>query len=233
MGNGGHLDMGGLAQNGAHLAGKAGHGEAVRAVGGDLAVDHSVGEAQVVAGRHADGGVLGKHHDAVVLRANAQLAGGAVHAAGLHAAQLALLDLEVAGKHRAFHGHDDMLVSRHVGGAADDLQRHGIALVVHIVGPHVHHGDLHMVGVGMRHAGEDVAGDHVVQRGAGMLDGLYLGTRADKLSHQIRDLLGQVHHSGEPLIRNAHGCIAFLGSRSWKGPLELAQEAHVASHEHA
>jgi len=55
--DGRQLDVRVLAEAGGGLDGHAGHGEAVGAVGRDLAVNHGVGEALVVGEGHAHGGV--------------------------------------------------------------------------------------------------------------------------------------------------------------------------------
>ena len=77
---------------------------------------------------HAHGRVLGQDHDARVVAAQAELALGAVHAARHHAAQLALLDLDPAGELRPDEGDDDVVAGVEVLGAADDLQRLGVAV---------------------------------------------------------------------------------------------------------
>ena len=196
----GQLDVGVLVEDGRDLHRHAGHGEAVGAVGRDLAVDHGVGHAEVVGEVHAHRRVLGQDHDALVVRAQAQLAGRAVHAAGLDAAQLALLDLEVAGQHRADHGAHDVVALVEVLGAADNLQRHGVAVRVHVLVAHADLAEPHVVGVGVGLLAHDLGRDHVLQVGADLLHRLDLGAGAGELRHELGGVLGHVHHGLEPLV---------------------------------
>ena len=53
----------------AHLASKAGDGEAIGAVRSDLQVEHSVGETGVLGERDAHRGIFGQDHDAVMVAA--------------------------------------------------------------------------------------------------------------------------------------------------------------------
>ena len=198
--DGGELDVRVLVEDGAHLGGHAHVGQAVGAVGRDLAVEHGVRRAAIVRERHAHGGVLGQDHDAGVVSAQAKLALGAVHAARLDATQLALLDLEVAGKHGADHRDDDLVALVEVLGAAHNLQRGRIAVLVNVL---VAHGDLaqpHVVGVGVGLLGEHLAHDDVLEVGANALDRLDLGAGADELGVEDLRVIGQVHHGAEPLI---------------------------------
>ena len=198
--DGRQLDVCVLVEDGTHLGSHAHHREAVGAVGRDLAVEHHVARAVVLRERHAHGRVSRQDHDAGVVAAKAQLALGAVHAATLDAAQLALLDLDVAGQHRADHGHDDLVTLVEVLGAADDLQRRGVAGLVDVL---VAHGDLaepHVVGVGVRLLGEHLAHHHVVEMLAHVLDRLDLGAGTDELAVEHLHVVRQVHHGTQPLI---------------------------------
>ena len=121
----------------AHLASQACDGEAVGAVRGDLQVEHGVGETGVLGERDAHRGIFGQDHDAVVVAAQTKLARGAVHAEAGDAAKLGLLDLHVAGQLRAHHGGDDMVALVEILGAADDLQRLGVAFFVDVEPAHV------------------------------------------------------------------------------------------------
>ena len=198
--DGGQLNVGVLVVHGGNLDGHASHGQAVRAVGRDLAVDDGVGHAEIVGVVHADGGVLGQDDDAVVVVSQAELAGGAVHAAGLDAAQLALLDLEVTGQDGADHGRDDVVALLEVLRAADDLQRDGVAVGVDVA---VADGDLaepHVVGVGVGLLADDLGGHDVGEVGADLLDGLDLGAGADELGDEVGGVLRHVDHALEPLV---------------------------------
>ena len=226
--DGGQLDVGVDVQSGRDLDGHAAHGQAVRAVGRDLAVDDGVGQAKVVGVVHADGGVGRQDDDAVVLRAHAQLAGRAVHAARLDAAQLALLDAEVARQDSADHRGDDVVALLEVLGAADDLQRDGVAVGVDVAVADADLAEPHVVGVGVRALADHLGGHDVGEVGADLLDGLDLGAGADQLRHEVLGVLGQVDHGVEPLVRDAHdSCLSvarelFVGSRG-RGPGRCAR----------
>ena len=215
--HGRQLDVRVLVEAGGRLDGHAGHREAVGTVGRDLAVDHGVGESPVVGEGHAHGGVGRQDDDAVVVGPEAELALRAVHAAGLDAAELALLDLEVAGQDRADHGGHDLVALVEVLGAADDLERDGIALLVDVVLSHVDEAQPHVVGVGVGLLAHDLRRVHVVEVRADLLDGLDLGAGADVLRDEVLGVLGHVDHGLEPLIRNAHCASAFLGTRLGRG----------------
>ena len=106
------------------LAGDAADGQRVAAVGGDVDLDHVVAQAEQVDRVRADLGVAvrapGEHQDAVVVVADAELAGGADHAVGDVAVGLARGDREAAGQHRAGQRDDDLVADGEVVRTADD-----------------------------------------------------------------------------------------------------------------
>ena len=198
--NRGKLDVRVLVENRADLGSHAHIGEAVRAVGRDLAVKDGVGQATVLGEVHAHGGVLGKDHDAGVIATEAELASRAVHATGLHATKLALLDLEITGENRTNHRDDDLVALLEVLGTADDLQRNGVAVRVDVLGAN---GDLakpHVVRIRVRLLRDDLANDDMVEIGANALDRLDLGAGADELAVQDLGIGREVDHGAEPLI---------------------------------
>ena len=107
-----------------HLAGDAAQGQGVGPVGVDLELDDLLVEAEhrtdVLAGL---AGVGRQHDDAVVVLAEAELAGRADHAGGEVAVGLAGADLEAAREHAAGQHRDDEVAGREVVGAADDALR--------------------------------------------------------------------------------------------------------------
>ena len=132
--------------------------------------------------------------------AQAELALGAVHAHRGDAAKLGLLDLEVAGQDGTDHGGDDVVALVEVLGAADDLQRLGLAVGAEVLLAHVDLADVHVVGIGVRLLGDDLRGHNVIEVGADALDGLDLGARADELIDELGGVLRHVDHGLEPLI---------------------------------
>ena len=202
--DGGQLNVEIAVEDGAGLAGHADHGQAVGTVGRDLAVEHSITRAHVLGKRHAAGRVLGQDHDAGVVAAQAELARGAVHAHGHDAAELALLDLDVAGQLGADHGRDDVVAGLEVLRTADDLQRGGVAVGVEVLVTHVDRAYIHMVAIGMRGLGENLGGHHVVEGLAHGIDRLDLGAGTDIFVRKGLRILRNIDHGLEPVVRNAH-----------------------------
>ena len=212
-------------ENGARLARHADHRQAVGTVGRDLAVEHGVRAAVVLAKGHADGRVLGQNHDARVVAADAQLTSGAVHAHRDDAAQLGLLDLDVAGKHRTDHSGDDMIARLEVLSAADNLQRLGVALGVDVLIAHRDLAHVHVVAIGMRSLLEYLSRDYMVVALAHHIDSLDLGAGADIFVRKLFGALGHIDHCLEPVIRNAH-----LALLSYGIPRQRAGETQLRKH---
>ena len=202
--DGGQLNVEIAVEDGAGLAGHADHGQAVGTVGRDLTVEHGVARAHVLGKRHAAGRILGQDHDAGVVATQAELARGAVHAHGHDAAKLALLDLNVAGKHGANHGRDDVVAGLEVLRAADDLQRSGIAVGVEILVAHIDRAHIHVVAIGVRDLGEHLGGHHVVEGLAHGVDCLDLGAGTDIFVRKGLGILRNIDHGLEPVVRNTH-----------------------------
>ena len=202
--DGGQLNVEITVEDGASLAGHADHGQAVGAVGRDLAVEHGIARAHVLGKRHAAGRVLGQDHDAGVVAAQTELARGAVHAHGHDAAKLALLDLDVAGQNCADHGRDDVVAGLEVLRAADDLQRGGVAVGVEVLVAHVDRAHIHVVAIGVRGLGEHLGGHHMVEGLAHGVDRLDLGAGTDIFVRKGLGILRNIDHGLEPVVRNAH-----------------------------
>ena len=198
--DGGQLDVEIAVEDGTGLAGHTDHGQAVGAVGRDLAVEHGVARAHVLGKRHAAGRVLGQDHDARMVAAQAELARGAVHAHGHDAAELALLDLDIAGQDSADHGRDDVVAGLEVLGAADDLQRSGVAVGVEVLVAHVDRAHIHVVAIGVRGLGEHLGGHHVVEGLAHGVDRLDLGAGADIFVRKGLRILRNIDHGLEPVV---------------------------------
>ena len=202
--NGGQLNVEIAVEDGAGLAGHADHGQAIGAVGRDLAVEHGVARAHVLGKRHAAGRILGQNHNAGVVAAQAELACRAVHAHGHDAAKLALLDLDVAGQDSANHGRDDVVAGLEILRAADDLQRGGVAFGVEILVAHVDRAHIHVVAIGVRGLGEHLGGHHVVEGLAHGVDRLDLGAGTDIFVRKGLGILRNIDHGLEPVVRNTH-----------------------------
>ena len=211
--DGGQLNVEIAIEDGAGLAGHTDHRQAVGAVGRDLAVEHGITRAHVLGKRHAAGRILGQDHDAGVVAAQAELARGAVHAHGHDAAKLALLDLDVAGKHGANHGRDDVVAGLEVLRAADDLQRSGVAVGVEVLVTHVDRAHIHVVAIGVRGLGEHLGGHHVVEGLAHGVDRLDLGAGTDIFVRKGLGILRNIDHGLEPVVRNAHVALLVLNLR--------------------
>ena len=202
--DGGQLHVEIAVEDGAGLAGHADHGQTVGTVGRDLAVEHGITRAHVLGKRHAAGRILGQNHNAGVVAAQTELARGAVHAHGHDAAKLALLDLDVAGKHSANHGRDDVVAGLEVLRATDDLQRSGVAVGVEILVTHIDRAHIHVVAIGVRGLGEHLGGHHVVEGLAHGVDRLDLGAGTDIFVRKGLGILRNIDHGLEPVVRNAH-----------------------------
>ncbi len=202
--DGGQLNVEIAVEDGTGLAGHADHGQAVGAVGRDLAVEHGITRAHILGKRHAAERILGQDHDAGVVAAQAEFARGAVHAHGHDAAELALLDLDVAGQLGADHGRDDVVAGLEVLRAADDLQRSGVAVSVEVLVAHVDRAHIHVVAIGVRGLGEYLGGNHVVEGLTHGVDRLDLGAGTDIFVRKGLGILRNIDHGLEPVVRNAH-----------------------------
>ena len=137
--------------DGRYLAGHTTDGETVGAVGGDLHLQHPVGEGEVRGERGSSLPVAGQLHGALALGRQPQLGLRHDHARRLDTAQLGIPDLHAVG-HGAARKHDaHSLAGRDVGSSAHDGARLRLAYV----------DDAHrqLVGVGMALTIENLA-DH-------------------------------------------------------------------------
>ena len=192
--------------HGTHLARKARDREAVGTVRRDLQVQHRVGELRIVRERHAHGRVLRQDPDALVIGAQAQLAARAAHAGARHAAQLRLLDLEIAGQHRAHGSHRHLDAGCNVRRAAHDLHR--------LVRAHVHRDHVHVVAVGMRLARLHVPDHHAVERRARLLDALHARARQVEPVAELLHVSRHVHILSQPFKRYFHVVLPILKTLS-------------------
>ncbi len=113
------------------LAGHAADRERVAAVGRDVDLDGGVVQAEQRDRVGADGRVDAERReaqDALVVVAEAELAGGGDHAVGHVPVGRAGRDRERAGQHGAGQRHHDLVADEEVAGAADDAV-HGVAAV--------------------------------------------------------------------------------------------------------
>ena len=165
---------------------------------------------EVLLGGHSHGGVVGQHHDAGVVGTQLQLVGSAEHTLADGAAQLAFLDLVVFGVRGvdlgAYLGADHLLAGGHVGGAADDVQR---TLAAHVDG-----GQVQVVAVGVRLAGQYLRYHHMLQTA---LDGLHLlhavhlqAGESQQVVQFLRSHILNIYILFKPIKRNIHICINLL-----------------------
>ena len=185
------------------LAGEAQQGIAVRAVVRDLKFDDRIVRTHDVVDVLADGAVLVvQNPDAVlvcvrhiVLR-QTQLLERAEHAAGLHAAELALRDMHAAGEPGIVlrHGHKVALVD--VLRAGHDLDG--------LLRADVDHADPHVVGIFMPRHREHLADDDIFDLGvhARCCLNLLTGNRHDLVVFAVSRL--NIYKLFEPVSRNIH-----------------------------
>ena len=185
--------------------------DGVHAVGGDGHLEQAVVlHVEVLLGGHSHGGVVGQHHDAGVVGAELQLVGSAEHTLADGTAQLAFLDLVIFGVRGVYLGANlgahHLLSGGHIGGAADDIQR---TLAAHIDG-----GQMQVVAVGVRLAGQHLRYHHMLQTA---LDGLHLLHAIDlqagerqQVVQLLRSHILNIHILFKPIERNIHICISLL-----------------------
>ncbi len=112
----------GAEAGGREIAGDAAHAEAVGAIGRHFDLDDRIVEIAVLDEAHADRRVIGQFDDAVVIGAQAQLAGRAEHAVRGFAANDARFEIEAgAGNVGARRGEHTFHAGARVGCAADHL----------------------------------------------------------------------------------------------------------------
>ncbi len=179
-----------------HFARHARHAQAVGTVRRDFQVEHRVGQLEVLGDGRAHHGALGQDPDAVVIVPHAQLALRAAHAAARDAAQLRLLDPEIARQHGAHGGHRHLDARCDVRRAAHDL--HGL------VRAHVHRHDVHVVAVGVLLARLHIAHDHTVEGFARLLDRFHARARQIESVAERLEIGGHVHVFRQPFQRYFH-----------------------------
>ena len=142
--------------------------------------------------------------------AELQLVGSAEHALADGAAQLAFLNLVVLGIRGvylgAYLGAHHLLAGSHVGSATDDIQR---TLAAHVDG-----GQVQVVAVGVRLAGQHLCYHHMLQTA---LDGLHLlhavhlqAGESQQVVQFLRSHILNIHILFKPIKRNIHICISLL-----------------------
>ncbi len=171
------------------FAGEAAVAPEIRAMGERFVVDldHPVLEVEGAGDRCADRRVRRQYPDAVVVVADAQLAGRADHAEGLDTADLRALDREIARELRADPGDGDLLSRRDVGRAADDLE--GLAFSF----ADVDTAERELLGIRMSLVGDDMADDDVARGRCEALETFDFGCRereivAERLGRDAREI---------------------------------------------
>ena len=142
-------------------------GGGVGAVGSDGHLEGIVVfDVEILAGRHTHGSVGGKHHDTVMACSQLQLVFSAEHTLADGATQLAFLDfvkLRVGGIYfGTYRGTYHLLSGSDIGGATYNVEG--------AVAAHIDSGEVQMVRIGMRLAGEHLGYHHMFEAS---LDGLY------------------------------------------------------------
>ena len=165
-------------------------------VRGHLQVHPRVGELHGLEQRRSRRGVRAHLHDALVLRAELQFPGRAQHPVGHDPPDLARLQLEPAGQHRA-GGRVGILGSlAYVGGAANDL--HDVLSGVHVA-------QREAVGVGMLLDLLDDADDDVIESGSHVLDRLHRRAEHRQPLGGIVGVQLAAQHGRQPVGGNEHG----------------------------
>ena len=167
------------------FTGETDDGQAVAAVGRYVDVEHVLFKIENIH-KPVSGLIrVGEDKDAVMIFAQTKLAFRADHAEGRLAAELCLLDDSSVRHGCAQQGDGDSLAGSHVGGAADDIRQFSLS--------RINLADMHVVGIGMGDALDDLAHD----------DGIYIGEGMDNF-FQLQSEHGQPvrERLGAPFIGN-------------------------------
>ena len=202
----------GRAGEGGDFAGDADEGELVGAVGGDFEVEDGLGLAEYGGQRGAGGEGGIEDHEAGVVGADAELVGGAKHAAALDAADLALFDFESARQLGAEGREGVRPAGLDVGRAAHDDGAFGGAVV--------HGAQVQVVAVGVGLDVEDLGDDDARGRAADLFDAFDLDAGKHQPVHQLPDRQLDVHVFLQPTQRNFHDFF-FLLSYGPLGALKM------------
>lgn len=140
-------------KQGRELAGEAGVGEEVGAIGSNFDFDESVGIEEVADGG-ADFEIWIENEQAVFFVGEADFGSGGEHAFGLDSAHFGFADFESAWEFGSRETAGDFVADLVVGGSADDLAEFGFACV--------DLGDFEAVGVGMLNCFFDLGDNDLV-----------------------------------------------------------------------
>ena len=167
------------------FTGEPDDGQAVAAVGRYVDIEHVLFKIKDIH-KPVSGLIrIREDKDAVMIIAQPELAFRADHAEGRLAAELCLLDNSSVRHGGAQQGDGDRLTGSHIGGAADDVRKFPLS--------RINLADMHVVGIGMGDALDDLAHD----------DGIYIGEGMDNF-FQLQSEHGQPvrERLGAPFIGN-------------------------------
>ena len=202
---------------GTHFPRQTGDGQTVAAVRGQVDVDDGVVQLQVAADALAHRRAGRQLQQAAVVVADLQFAGRAEHAVGFHAAQLGLLDGEVAGQRGADGGERHLKARAHIGRAADHLE--GFLAVADLA-------DIELVGIGMTLDGNHFADDDALEATGRRFDAVHFQAGHGQPGNQILVRSRRVHPATQPLFTEFHR------TPVWQ-LAELRQEAQIVVEEEA
>ncbi len=172
--------------------------QAVAAVRGEVDLDQRIVEAERIDQR-LPGAHRGRQvHQALAVLAQTELLRRTEHAERFHAAQLALLYLEIAGQFRAHRRQRIFAADRDIGRAAHHLQRLALA--------QRHAAYAQLVGIGMLFERNDLADTQVGQPRAQALDRVDLQTGHGQLCNQFVGRNRRVNPFPQPLFAEFHEC---------------------------
>ena len=199
------------AVDGTDFAGQAGQRQAVASVGGQADLDAGIVQAQVGTDVLADRGISRQLHQAAVVVADLQLGGRAEHALGLHAAQLGLLDLEVARQLGADHGEGNLDAGTGIRRTADHLEAGAtVADLAHA----------QLVGVRVLFGTEDLAHHHAAELASDRDHGVHFQADHGQAGHQFVARNVRIYPAAQPLFTEFHAVCS---------PLSEFDTGHAAS----
>ncbi|MNO98386.1 hypothetical protein D3C76_901310 [compost metagenome] len=179
----------------ADFARQAAERQAIATVRRQAELDGDIVQLQVSANVLPHRSVRSEFHQAGVVVADLQLFRRAEHAVGFDAAQLGLLDLEVARQFGADHGKRNLQARAHVGRAAHDLE--GFAAVADLA-------DTQLVGIGVLLGGKHFTHDDAAEYARGRNHGIDLEAGHGQTSHQLVTGNLRIYPAPQPLFTEFH-----------------------------
>ena len=186
---------------GAEIAGDAEMSPAVRAVAGEVDIEHDLAlQREGFAVREPERRVRWKDQDPAVVITEAEFAGRTEHALRVDAEDRAGLDHPTIGHLGARCGERDDIAGRHVERPAPDVALRAVAGV----DPH----SVDLGGIGVAFGTEHFRGDHAIDGGSDVADLLDLDTESCHRRGDRHGVVADGRDVVEPGENDLHACLA-------------------------